>query len=177
MFTSRIRCSVWILLWMLVMGSLVLAMACGGSSDDEAVPTSEPAPVVTTAPAPAATPTPIPQAPTDVPTLAPTDAPTSAPAPTAAPAATATPAPPSEVEITHYSGTDTVPVNPETLVVADMAAMLSLHDLGVEGVAGLLGLGVPVPDKYEQALNNPDFEELGSVWEPDYEAINALEPA
>ena len=80
------------------------------------------------------------------------------------------------MEITHYSGTDIVPVNPETLVVADMAALLSLHDLGVEGVAGLLGLGVPVPDKYGEALNNPDFEPIGSVWEPDYEAINALEP-
>lgn len=83
---------------------------------------------------------------------------------------------PSEVEITHYSGTDVVPVNPETVVVADMAALLSLHDLGVEGIAGLLGLGVPVPDKYAAALNNPDFAALGSVWEPDYEAINALEP-
>ncbi len=83
---------------------------------------------------------------------------------------------PSEVEIMHYSGTDVVPVNPQTVVVADIAALLSLHDLGVEGIAGLLGLGVPVPDKYADALNNPDFAELGSVWEPDYEAINALEP-
>lgn len=83
---------------------------------------------------------------------------------------------PTEVEITHYSGTDMAPVNPETVVVADMAALLSLHDLGVEGIAGLLALGVPVPDQYAAALNNPDFAELGSVWEPDYEAINALEP-
>lgn len=81
-----------------------------------------------------------------------------------------------QVEITHYSGVDLAPVNPETVVVADMAALLSLHDLGVEGIAGLLGLGVPVPDRYAGALNNPDFAPLGSVWEPDYEAINALEP-
>ena len=91
-------------------------------------------------------------------------------------AAAATASQPAEVEITHYSGTDVVPVSPETVVVADIAAFLSLHDLGVEGIAGLLGLGVPIPDKYAEALNNPDFEELGSVWEPDYEAINALEP-
>lgn len=88
----------------------------------------------------------------------------------------ATASQPAEVEITHYSGTDVVPVSPETVVVADIAAFLSLHDLGVEGIAGLLGLGVPIPDKYAEALTNPDFEELGSVWEPDYEAINALEP-
>ena len=81
-----------------------------------------------------------------------------------------------QVEISHYSGTDLAPVNPETVVVADMAALLSLHDLGVEGIAGLLGLGVPVPDRYAGAINNPDFAPLGSVWEPDYEAINALEP-
>ena len=83
---------------------------------------------------------------------------------------------PTEVEITHYSGTDMAPVNPETVVVADMAALLSLQDLGVEGIAGMLGLAVPVPDQYAAALDNPDFAELGSVWEPDYEAINALEP-
>ena len=88
----------------------------------------------------------------------------------------ATASQPAEVEITHYSGTDVVPVSPETVVVADIAALLSLHDLGAEGIAGLLGLGVPIPDKYAEALNNPDFAELGSVWEPDYEAINALEP-
>ena len=88
----------------------------------------------------------------------------------------ATASQPAEVEIEHYSGTDVVPVSPKTVVVADIAALLSLHDLGVEGIAGLLGLGVPIPDKYAGALNNPDFEELGSVWEPDYEAINALEP-
>lgn len=81
-----------------------------------------------------------------------------------------------QVEINHYSGVDLAPVNPETVVVADMAALLSLHDLGVEGIAGLLGLGVPVPDRYAGAINNPDFAPLGSVWEPDYEAINALEP-
>ena len=106
-------------------------------------------------------------------------APMSQPDPAAATASqsadTATAAP-TEVEITHYSGTDVVSTNPETVVVADMAVLLSLHDLGVEGIAGLLGLGVPVPDKYAEALNNPDFEPLGSVWEPDYEAINALEP-
>ena len=37
-------------------------------------------------------------------------------------------------------------------------------------------MGVPVPDRYAGAINNPDFAPLGSVWEPDYEAINALEP-
>lgn len=162
------------LAWVVVIAGLLMAVACGPSSDDGSAPTAQPAATATTAPQPADTATPVPAAPTAAPTQAPTA--TTAPTPTAAPTATAPPAPPAEVEITHYSGTDIVPVNPETLVVADMAALLSLHDLGVEGVAGLLGLGVPVPDRYDAILNNPDFEDIGSVWEPDYEAINALEP-
>ena len=48
----------------------------------------------------------------------------------------------SEVTIAHYSGTDTVPFNPETVVVADVAALLSLNDLGVVSDA-LVGLGLP----------------------------------
>ncbi len=89
-------------------------------------------------------------------------------------AATAT-APPSHVTITHYSGTDTVPVNPETVVVFDLGVLLSLHDLGIE-VDAVGGLGTPIPDEWEAIVNNPNYEPVGSVWEPDYEAINAMEP-
>ena len=158
---------IFILAWVVVITSLLMAVACGSSEDDGATSPPPAFPAATAAPLPAATDSP-------APTAAPTA--TSAPAPTTAPTATPTPEPPSEVAITHYSGTDTVPVNPGTVVVADMAVLLSLHDLGVEGVAGVLGLGVPIPDEYDAALNNPGFEELGSVWEPDFEAINALEP-
>ena len=178
MLRSRFYQRMLALAWVTVMAVALVTAACGPSSDGGGAPTSQPAPTATAAPPPADTATPVPPAPTAVPAATPTPAPTATavPAPTAALTATDTPAPPADVEITHYSGTDIVPVNPETLVVADMAAMLSLHDLGVEGVVGLLALGVPVPDKYDAALNYPDFEEIGSVWEPDYEAINALEP-
>ena len=84
-------------------------------------------------------------------------------------------APPSHVTITHYSGTDTVPVNPETVVVFDLGVLLSLHDLGIE-VDAVGGLGTPIPSEWEAIVNNPDYEPVGSVWEPDYEAINAMDP-
>lgn len=84
-------------------------------------------------------------------------------------------APPSHVTITHYSGTDTVPVNPQTVVVFDLGVLLSLHDLGVE-VDAVGGLGTPIPSEYEAIVNNPNYQPVGSVWEPDYEAINAMEP-
>lgn len=60
-------------------------------------------------------------------------------------------------------------------VVADIAALLSLNDLGV-GADALVGLGIPVPDEYDAVVNNPGFPSVGTAWEPDYEAINALEP-
>ncbi len=84
-------------------------------------------------------------------------------------------APPTEVLITHYSGADTVPVNPETVVVFDLGVLISLHDLGVE-VDAVGGLGIPIPGEYDAIVNNPDYVEVGTAFEPDYEAVNAMEP-
>ena len=153
--------------------ALAVAGACGPSAEDGgAQATSAPAVVATVAPtmAPTAAPTatPVP------PTATPTPAPTATSAPTATPTALCDMLTKSEVTIAHYSGTDTVPFNPETVVVADIAALLSLNDLGV-GADALVGLGIPVPDEYD-AVNNPGFPSVGTAWEPDYEAINALEP-
>ena len=77
--------------------------------------------------------------------------------------------------LTHYSGTDTVPINPETVVVFDLGVLLSLNDLGVE-VDAVGGLGIPIPEEYEALINNPNYEPVGTAFEPDYEAINAMEP-
>ena len=68
-----------------------------------------------------------------------------------------------------------MPVNPETLVVGGIAVLLSLHDLGVAADAPV-GLGIPIPPEYEAVVNNPQFPAVGTAFEPDYEAINALEP-
>ncbi len=101
---------------------------------------------------------------------------------TAAPtetASTATEAPteaaPTEITIEHYSGTDTVPVNPETVVVFDLGILLTLDALGVE-VDAVGGVGTPIPAEYEALVNNPAYTPVGTAFEPDYEAINAMEP-
>ncbi|QGG94410.1 siderophore ABC transporter substrate-binding protein [Actinomarinicola tropica] len=72
------------------------------------------------------------------------------------------------VTIEHYSGTDEVPTDPETVVVMDTGVALSLLDLGI-AIDGL-GVAGTVPDELA------DIESVGTAFEPDYEAINALEP-
>lgn len=82
---------------------------------------------------------------------------------------------PKEVTIEHFSGTDTVPVKPETVVVMDTGILITLHELGIE-VDGFGSLGTPVPEEYRDIVENPDLTPVGTAFEPDYEAINALEP-
>lgn len=89
-------------------------------------------------------------------------------------AATATSAP-TKVEVTHFAGKDTVPVKPETVVVFDLGVFLSLNALGVE-VDALGGVNVPIPAEFKAAVENPKLKKVGTAFEPDYEAVNAMEP-
>lgn len=82
-------------------------------------------------------------------------------------------APPESVTITHYSGTDEVPYQPETVVVMDLGILVTLDHLGIEA-AGFGSLGTPVPEEYQALVDGP--ESVGTAFEPDFEAINALEP-
>ncbi|MCZ2849623.1 siderophore ABC transporter substrate-binding protein [Modestobacter sp. VKM Ac-2978] len=79
---------------------------------------------------------------------------------------------PAEVTVTHAQGETTVPVDPETVVVFDVGVISTLDSLGVE-IAG-------VPDAvYPEALadfGGDEYPKVGSLFEPDYEAVNALEP-
>ena len=78
------------------------------------------------------------------------------------------------VTIEHYSGTDEVPVNPETVVVMDPGVLLSMDALGLEADGfGTIGAA---PAEYADVLEDPALEIVGTSFEPDYEAINALEP-
>ncbi len=77
------------------------------------------------------------------------------------------------VTIEHYSGTDEVPVDPETIVVMDLGVLLTLDALGIEA-DGFGSLGTPVRDEFAAAIEGP--ADVGTAFEPDYEAINALEP-
>jgi iron complex transport system substrate-binding protein len=77
-----------------------------------------------------------------------------------------------EITVSHAQGETTVPVDPETVVVFDVGVLSTLDSLGVE-VAG-------VPDAvFPEALaqyGEDGYPKVGSLFEPDYEAVNALEP-
>ena len=76
------------------------------------------------------------------------------------------------VTISHAQGKTEVPVNPETVVVFDLAALDTLDALGVE-IDGVPSFNMPANlDAYE----GDAYAKVGSLFEPDYEAVNALDP-
>jgi iron complex transport system substrate-binding protein len=83
-----------------------------------------------------------------------------------------TTAAPSEVTVTHAQGESTVPVNPERVVVLDMGALDTIEAIGAgDSVVGVPQASLPTfLDDYE------DVTDVGTLFEPDYEAINALDP-
>lgn len=78
-----------------------------------------------------------------------------------------------EVVITHPQGETTVVKNPETVVVFDYSALDTLDTLGVP-VAGV-PQGSAIPPFLEQ-YTGEEYVNVGTLFEPDYEAVNALEP-
>ncbi|WP_347058634.1 siderophore ABC transporter substrate-binding protein [Blastococcus sp. HT6-30] len=77
-----------------------------------------------------------------------------------------------EVTVSHAQGESTVPVDPETVVVFDVGALSTLDSLGVD-VAGVPEAAYP--ESLEEYAGD-DHTKVGSLFEPDYEAVNALEP-
>ncbi|MEE6272142.1 siderophore ABC transporter substrate-binding protein [Georgenia wangjunii] len=80
----------------------------------------------------------------------------------------------SEVTVTHAQGESTVPLAPQRVVVLDMGALDTLDAIG----AGDSVVGVPktsVPTFLDQYAG-PDVADVGTLFEPDYEAINELDP-
>ncbi len=78
------------------------------------------------------------------------------------------------VTITHAQGETDVPTNPETVVVLDYSVLDTLDELGVDSVAAI-PQGPLVPPHLSQ-YNGEEYVNAGSLFEPDFEAINALEP-
>lgn len=76
-----------------------------------------------------------------------------------------------EVTVTHAQGETTVPVNPDVVLSFDYASIDTLQALGVT-VDGMPPLELSGETTYadENTLN------IGSLFEPDYEAVNAAEP-
>lgn len=77
-----------------------------------------------------------------------------------------------EMTITHLLGETTVEKSPESVVVFDFGTLDTLDALGVE-VAGVPQTNIP---SYLSKYKGDDFENAGGLKEPDFEAINAMDP-
>ncbi|KCB41072.1 ABC transporter, substrate-binding protein, YclQ family [Bordetella hinzii 5132] len=76
-------------------------------------------------------------------------------------------------EVKHAQGSTQVPGQPAKTVVMDMAVLDTLHTLGVE-VEGVPA-AVKWPDHLAQYADKR-YAKVGSMFEPDYEAIHRLAP-
>jgi iron complex transport system substrate-binding protein len=77
-----------------------------------------------------------------------------------------------EITVTHARGETAVPQNPVKVLVFDLASLDTLDALGVE-VAGVPSGRLP---DYLERYGSGDHIKVGTLFEPDYEAVNAAEP-
>jgi ABC-type enterochelin transport system, periplasmic component len=77
-----------------------------------------------------------------------------------------------EIVVKHSKGETTLPSTPEKVLVFDMASLDTLHTLGVEVD------GVPSGAKpdYLSKYSGSDVLNIGSLFEPDYEAVSGAKP-
>jgi iron complex transport system substrate-binding protein len=78
-----------------------------------------------------------------------------------------------ELTIKHFLGETKVKKNPEKVVVFDFGTLDTLDALGIEVAA--LPRGGTVPS-YLEKYNTDQYENVGSLKEPDFEKINELQP-
>lgn len=76
------------------------------------------------------------------------------------------------VSVTHSLGTTEVPSDPQRIVVMDMGALDTIHTLG----AGDAVVGVPQASVPSFLQDYADVENVGTLQEPDLEAIARLDP-
>ncbi len=79
---------------------------------------------------------------------------------------------PAEIVVSHPLGETPVPVNPQKVVVFDFGILDTLDLLGVE-VAGLPQGNVP---PYLIQYTHGNYTNVGTLQEPDFEALSALDP-
>ncbi|MFG1343279.1 siderophore ABC transporter substrate-binding protein [Xanthobacter autotrophicus DSM 431] len=77
-----------------------------------------------------------------------------------------------EREVEHAKGRTRVPERPRSVLVFDVAALDTLDALGVE-VAGVPGSNLP---DYLARYRDKRYAKIGTLFEPDYEAVNAAAP-
>ncbi|WP_091485975.1 siderophore ABC transporter substrate-binding protein [Gracilibacillus orientalis] len=79
---------------------------------------------------------------------------------------------PAEVVVEHELDTTTVPVNPGKVVVFDYGTLETLDELGVE-VAGVPQGNLP---PHLEKFEGEEYTNVGSLKEPDFEALAVLDP-
>lgn len=77
-----------------------------------------------------------------------------------------------EITVTHAQGETVLDGVPETVLTFDLAALDTLDALGVE-VDGVPGSNLP---EYLSKYAGDAYVKIGSLFEPDYEAVNAAQP-
>nr|WP_263323675.1 siderophore ABC transporter substrate-binding protein [Neobacillus sp. Marseille-Q6967] len=77
-----------------------------------------------------------------------------------------------ELTIEHKLGEAVIKKNPEKVVVFDFGILDSLDKLGVE-VSGVPQMAIPA---YLEKYAGEDYTNVGSLKEPDFEAIHAMQP-
>lgn len=77
-----------------------------------------------------------------------------------------------EITIKHVQGEAAVPVKPAKVISFDLATLDNLDRLGVEAV----GLPTAKLPAYLSKYSADNFTKVGTLFEPDYEAVNAAEP-
>ncbi len=77
-----------------------------------------------------------------------------------------------EIVVKHTKGETTLPSTPEKVLVFDMASLDTLHTLGVEVDGAPSGAKPDYLSKY----SGGDTLSIGSLFEPDYEAVSAAKP-
>lgn len=78
-----------------------------------------------------------------------------------------------QITIEHELGSTAVNENPQRIVVFDMGSLETLSELGIKPV------GIPkdnVPDHLSQFKTDESIENVGSVKEPNFEKVSALNP-
>jgi iron complex transport system substrate-binding protein len=77
-----------------------------------------------------------------------------------------------DLKIQHTKGETTVPLKPKKVIAFDLASLDTLNALGVE-VSGVPTARFP---EYLAKYGSDKYEKVGTLFEPNYEAVNAAAP-
>ncbi|WP_273792731.1 siderophore ABC transporter substrate-binding protein [Brucella anthropi] len=78
-----------------------------------------------------------------------------------------------DLTIKHAQGETAVPASPTRVLVFDLGTLDNLDRLGVKVTGVPSGIAFP---EYLKKYQSDDYVKIGTLFEPDYEAVNAAEP-